>query len=158
MAFSRGRGRHSATQRVSSRCVREMVEGVGPKLRLRAVSGRGQYGPRIQDQEKDQDGEGDGGKFPRPLPGVRNELGPARNAQRVATRETAALGRVEIHTQAHTRANKQAFAQKQGLDRGKLRFLFDGTRIDENATAQELELENDDMIDAFLHQVGGAAV
>eukprot|EP00802_Teleaulax_amphioxeia_P024080 Tamp_24737.p4 GENE.Tamp_24737~~Tamp_24737.p4 ORF type:complete len:114 (+),score=41.08 Tamp_24737:107-448(+) len=51
-----------------------------------------------------------------------------------------------------------AFARKQGLERYTLRFLFDGSRINEDDTALSLELEDDDMIDAFLHQVGGADV
>ena len=59
---------------------------------------------------------------------------------------------------ARARTRAQAFAQKQGLERDKLRFLFDGSRINEDDTALSLELEDDDMIDAFLHQVGGADV
>jgi hypothetical protein len=34
--------------------------------------------------------------------------------------------------------------------------MFDGVRIGEDAKALGLELENDDLIDAFLHQVGGS--
>jgi hypothetical protein len=34
--------------------------------------------------------------------------------------------------------------------------MFDGVRIGEDATALDLELEDDDLIDAFLHQVGGS--
>ena len=56
----------------------------------------------------------------------------------------------------HSLSHTQAFASKQGLERGKLRFMFDGVRIGEDATALDLELEDDDLIDAFLHQVGGA--
>ena len=51
----------------------------------------------------------------------------------------------------------QAFASKQGLERNKLVFMFDGMRINPDATAQDLELEDGDVIDVFLHQVGGAA-
>ena len=36
-------------------------------------------------------------------------------------------------------------------------FMFDGMRINPDATAQDLELEDGDVIDVFLHQVGGAA-
>ena len=53
-------------------------------------------------------------------------------------------------------SHTQVFAEKQGLERGKLRFMFDGARIAEDATALDLELEDDDLIDAFLFQVGGA--
>ena len=55
-----------------------------------------------------------------------------------------------------------AFAQKKGLQLGAFRFLLDGTPIntndDEDITAASLGLEDQDMIDCFLAQVGGLDV
>ncbi len=36
-----------------------------------------------------------------------------------------------------------------------LRFLFDGHILHEAQTPAEMQMEDDDLIDAFLHQVGG---
>jgi small ubiquitin-related modifier len=36
-----------------------------------------------------------------------------------------------------------------------LRFLYDGHRITENQTPKELEMEEDDVIDVVLEQIGG---
>ena len=38
---------------------------------------------------------------------------------------------------------------------GRIRFLFDGQRLRENQTPEELDMEDDDAIDAMLHQIGG---
>jgi small ubiquitin-related modifier len=38
---------------------------------------------------------------------------------------------------------------------GTVRFLFDGTRINETDTPKSLELEDNDVIDALLQQTGG---
>lgn len=35
-----------------------------------------------------------------------------------------------------------------------IRFLFDGTRVDENKTANEMGLEHGDCIDTFVEQIG----
>ena len=37
----------------------------------------------------------------------------------------------------------------------QIRFLFDGNRLRDNQTPDELEMEDDDVIDAMLFQVGG---
>ena len=49
----------------------------------------------------------------------------------------------------------KAFCQRQGVDISSVRFLFDGTRIRENQTPQELEMEDGDSIDVVIAQVGG---
>ena len=95
---------------------------------------------------------------PVPRGSARDELGPARNAVRVKLLQRWAEGKLKRKSARARRTHAQAFAQKQGLERDKLRFLFDGSRINEDDTALSLELEDDDMIDAFLHQVGGADV
>ena len=87
---------------------------------------------------------------PVPRGSARDELGPARNAVRVKLLQRWAEGRLKRKS-ARARTHAQAFAQKQGLERYTLRFLFDGSCINEDDTALSLELEDDDMIDAFLH-------
>mmetsp|Transcript_15489 Transcript_15489/g.31343 ORF Transcript_15489/g.31343 Transcript_15489/m.31343 type:complete len:97 (+) Transcript_15489:303-593(+) len=51
-----------------------------------------------------------------------------------------------------------AYCDKMGAEPGSYRFLFDGNRISEGQTPEELELEDGDCIDALLHQQGGRSV
>lgn len=39
-----------------------------------------------------------------------------------------------------------------------LRFLFDGRRINDDETPKQLEMENDDVIEVYQEQTGGARV
>lgn len=49
-----------------------------------------------------------------------------------------------------------AYCKKQGISRGSVRFLFDGSPIDENKTPEDLGMEDDDVIDAMVEQTGGS--
>ena len=49
----------------------------------------------------------------------------------------------------------EAYCARQSLRRDQIRFLFDGGRLGDNQTPHELEMEDDDVIDAMLFQVGG---
>ena len=49
----------------------------------------------------------------------------------------------------------EAYCVRQSLQMDQIRFLFDGNRLRENQTPDELEMEDDDAIDAMLFQVGG---
>ncbi|KOO33272.1 ubiquitin-like protein smt3 [Chrysochromulina tobinii] len=49
----------------------------------------------------------------------------------------------------------RAFCQRQGVAMESVRFLFDGNRIRENQTPNELEMEDGDSIDVVVAQVGG---
>ena len=51
----------------------------------------------------------------------------------------------------------KAYAQKQGIPLDTIRFSFDGDRVvdDESTTAGDLGLEDGDIIDANVAQVGG---
>ncbi|KAL2065576.1 hypothetical protein VTL71DRAFT_3246 [Oculimacula yallundae] len=59
----------------------------------------------------------------------------------------------------HTKFGKvfDAYCQRQGLARNTVRFLLDGTRIQDHDTPESLDIEDGDMIDAMLEQLGGAA-
>ncbi len=48
-----------------------------------------------------------------------------------------------------------AYCERQGLARNTIRFLFEGTRIQNEDTPEMLEMEAGDMIQAMAEQVGG---
>ncbi|WWD18221.1 hypothetical protein CI109_102671 [Kwoniella shandongensis] len=56
-----------------------------------------------------------------------------------------------------TRLNKlkTAYADRVGTDVNAIRLLFDGQRILDTQTAEELELEDGDALEVLLEQVGG---
>ncbi|KAH0469935.1 hypothetical protein IEQ34_001493 [Dendrobium chrysotoxum] len=49
----------------------------------------------------------------------------------------------------------KAYCERQSIDLNSIAFLFDGRRIGGEQTADELEMEDGDEIDAMLHQIGG---
>merc|ERR1711990_101813 len=48
-----------------------------------------------------------------------------------------------------------AFCSRQNLDRGQWVFLYDGERISPENTPEQLGMEDNDEIDAMIHQIGG---
>ena len=48
----------------------------------------------------------------------------------------------------------EAYCARQSLQMEQIRFLFDGNRLRDSQTPDELEMEDDDVIDAMLFQVG----
>ncbi|KAH9981680.1 small ubiquitin-related modifier [Russula compacta] len=49
-----------------------------------------------------------------------------------------------------------AYANKVGKDVGSIRFLYDGTRINDDDTPSTLDMEDNDTIDVMVEQVGGS--
>uniref|UniRef100_A0A915D9B9 Small ubiquitin-related modifier n=1 Tax=Ditylenchus dipsaci TaxID=166011 RepID=A0A915D9B9_9BILA len=49
----------------------------------------------------------------------------------------------------------EAFASYLGMKLSDLRFLFDGRRISESTTPNDLGLQNEDLIEVFHFQYGG---
>lgn len=49
----------------------------------------------------------------------------------------------------------QAFCDRKGWQAGQVRFAFDGQRVDEEMSPEDLGMESNDCIDAFLEQIGG---
>ena len=49
-----------------------------------------------------------------------------------------------------------AYCKKQGVNRSAVRFLFDGSPLDDAKTPDDLDMENEDVIDAMIEQVGGS--
>ncbi|WRT66000.1 uncharacterized protein IL334_002951 [Kwoniella shivajii] len=50
---------------------------------------------------------------------------------------------------------KSAYADRVGTDVNAIRLLFDGQRILDDQTANDLDLEDGDAIEVLLEQVGG---
>ncbi|KAJ7182489.1 SUMO1a protein [Mycena crocata] len=48
-----------------------------------------------------------------------------------------------------------AFCEKTNVERNKMRFNFDGNSVRDEATAEELEMDDGDVIDGHLYQEGG---
>jgi len=48
-----------------------------------------------------------------------------------------------------------AYCQRQAIDANSIRFLYDGQRIQAEHTPKELDMEDNDIIDAVLQQTGG---
>lgn len=49
----------------------------------------------------------------------------------------------------------KAYCDRKGVSPQSIRFLFDGQRVNDDDTAEKLDLVDDDVIDALLQQVGG---
>jgi small ubiquitin-related modifier len=49
----------------------------------------------------------------------------------------------------------EAFCARQGQSVASMRFLYDGRRLDADATPASMDMEEDDIIDAILEQTGG---
>ncbi|KAK9814255.1 hypothetical protein WJX72_003009 [[Myrmecia] bisecta] len=66
-------------------------------------------------------------------------------------------GEVHFKVKTTTKFEKimQAYCQKKSIDMAGMRFLFEGTRINNTSTPADLGMEDDDIIDAVMEQVGG---
>ncbi|KAJ3341847.1 hypothetical protein HDU93_003968 [Gonapodya sp. JEL0774] len=49
-----------------------------------------------------------------------------------------------------------AYVQKTGMDPNSVRFLYDGERIQKEATPHELNMEDNDIIETAVEQIGGS--
>ena len=47
-----------------------------------------------------------------------------------------------------------AYCQRHGVNLNAVRFLFDGERLRESQTPEDLEMEDGDVIDVMMEQVG----
>ncbi|KAM4815654.1 small ubiquitin-related modifier 3-like [Thomomys bottae] len=66
---------------------------------------------------------------------------------------------VQFKIKRHTPLSKlmKAYCERQGLSMRQIRFRFDGQPINETDTPAQLEMEDEDTIDVFQQQTGGAA-
>merc|ERR1712038_834680 len=51
---------------------------------------------------------------------------------------------------------KKSYSERVGAPLTSLRFLFDGKRINDEETPKSLEMEQDDVIEVYQEQTGGA--
>eukprot|EP01067_Filipodium_phascolosomae_P005131 Filipodium_phascolosomae@DN3163_c0_g1_i1.p1 len=52
----------------------------------------------------------------------------------------------------------QAYCSRLGQTESTVRFLFDGERITAEQTPADLNMENEDVVDALVEQTGGGAI
>ena len=50
----------------------------------------------------------------------------------------------------------EAFCARHNLLRDQIRFLYDGVRVRDDETPDALDMDDEDTVDVFLFQVGGA--
>ncbi|CAH6778205.1 small ubiquitin-related modifier 5 [Phodopus roborovskii] len=50
---------------------------------------------------------------------------------------------------------KESYCQRQGVPSNSLKFLYEGQRIADSHTPEELEMEEEDMIEVYQEQIGG---
>ena len=49
-----------------------------------------------------------------------------------------------------------AYCKKNGTTRQQVRFLYDGKPLEDEKTPDDYEMDDDDVIDAMVEQVGGS--
>mmetsp|Transcript_28137 Transcript_28137/g.75966 ORF Transcript_28137/g.75966 Transcript_28137/m.75966 type:complete len:98 (+) Transcript_28137:86-379(+) len=64
---------------------------------------------------------------------------------------------VQFKVKSTTKFQKifRTYCEKKALNRDSVRFNFDGERINENQTPADLEMEDGDVIDCMIEQLGG---
>jgi small ubiquitin-related modifier len=50
----------------------------------------------------------------------------------------------------------QSYSEKVGIPVESLRIMFDGNRVQDTDTPQSLGLEEEDTLDVYVYQIGGA--
>lgn len=61
----------------------------------------------------------------------------------------------KVKTTTQLKKLKESYCQRQGVPSNSLKFLFEGQRIADNHTPEELGLEEEDMIEVYQEQTGG---
>mmetsp|Transcript_2462 Transcript_2462/g.3588 ORF Transcript_2462/g.3588 Transcript_2462/m.3588 type:complete len:102 (-) Transcript_2462:1089-1394(-) len=61
----------------------------------------------------------------------------------------------KIKKTTQLRKLKAAYCKRQGLQKEQVRFTFDGHRIADDETAEILDIDDNDVIDAMVEQIGG---
>ncbi|XP_038196598.1 small ubiquitin-related modifier 1-like isoform X1 [Arvicola amphibius] len=68
----------------------------------------------------------------------------------------------EVHFKVKRRTQlkklKKSYCQRQGIPSNSVKFLFEGQKIADNHTPEELEMEEDDVIEVYQEQMGGHSV
>jgi len=61
----------------------------------------------------------------------------------------------KIKKSTQLRKLMDAYCDRQAINPNSIRFLYDGQRINESQTPLELEMDDNDVIDAVLQKTGG---
>jgi len=66
-------------------------------------------------------------------------------------------GEVHFKVKPHTKFAKvfDAYCSKKAVGADTIRFMFDGSRLTREQTPAELEMADEDVIDAVVEQLGG---
>ena len=73
------------------------------------------------------------------------KLADDRNGSTFRVKQTTQMGKL-----------KKSYSERVGVPITSLRFLFDGRRINDDETPKALEMEQDDVIEVYQEQTGGA--
>mmetsp|Transcript_1711 Transcript_1711/g.2319 ORF Transcript_1711/g.2319 Transcript_1711/m.2319 type:complete len:143 (+) Transcript_1711:45-473(+) len=91
-------------------------------------------------------------------PTVKREASPTDSTYQLSLKVVNAEGAevfFKIRRQTQLRKLMDAYCKKQGMARTSVRFLYDGNLIAEDSTPEDLSMEDDDVIDAMVEQIGG---
>ncbi|CAO3691042.1 unnamed protein product [Rhizopus stolonifer] len=61
----------------------------------------------------------------------------------------------KIKRSTQLRKLMDAYCERQGKTPGSVRFLYDGLRVKDNNTPNELDMDDGDSIDVMVEQIGG---
>lgn len=81
---------------------------------------------------------------------------PALDIQVTDQHEAETFFKIKMTTKLGKLFN--AHCERRGLQRNAVRFLLDGSRVQEEDTPETLQMEDGDMIEVVWGQVGGAGV
>uniref|UniRef100_A0A7N0TYP4 Small ubiquitin-related modifier n=1 Tax=Kalanchoe fedtschenkoi TaxID=63787 RepID=A0A7N0TYP4_KALFE len=92
------------------------------------------------------------------MSGVTNQEEDKKPAQEGVHINLKVKGQVFFRIKRNTQLRKlmHAYCDRQSVEMNSIAFLFDGRRLRQEQTPDELEMEDGDEIDAMLHQTGGA--
>jgi small ubiquitin-related modifier len=66
------------------------------------------------------------------------------------------MKKIENDSGAQLSKLMKAYCDEKEIAENTVRFIFDGQRVNPAATPADLGLENGDIIDCFMEQIGGA--
>ncbi|EGN97610.1 hypothetical protein SERLA73DRAFT_139919 [Serpula lacrymans var. lacrymans S7.3] len=94
-------------------------------------------------------------------PQTQDEVKPADDNAPINVKVVTSTGdEVFFKIKRNTKLSKLqgAYANKVGKDVASIRFLYDGSRINDDDTPSSLDMEDNDTIDVMVEQVGGSFV
>ncbi|KAF2479132.1 ubiquitin-related domain-containing protein [Neohortaea acidophila] len=88
------------------------------------------------------------------IPNASTAAGPAPMSIRVSD---AAHNELAFRLKPNTPLSKvmESYSSRTSRDRRTLRFLFEGVRVTDESTPASLEMEDNDMIEVYMEQLGG---